>query len=312
MNSRERAVGFAILALAAVMALLAPSYFTGENLSALFFSNVPVLIVALGMTVVILTGQIDISVGSVFAIASVATGVFAKWGMPAPLAGAAACAVGAMLGSLNGALVAYARVPSIVTTLAAMIALRDLLRWSTQGEWIQNLPAGFPWFGLPQPVYSIAVIGFAVAISIAMDWGSRNLSAGRAVYATGSNPEAARLAGIRPPVVVFGAFVLLGALTGLAAAINAVRFQQIPSNEGIGLEMKVIAAVVVGGTAISGGAGSIRGTVLGVILLAAVGPALTFLGISAYWERAVQGTIILAAVVIEAMGKQRERHAVRA
>jgi rhamnose transport system permease protein len=119
------------------------------------------------------------------------------------------------------------------------------------------------------------------------------------VYATGSNPTAARLAGIDPSRVTFWVFAVAGALTGCAALLNAVRFNQIPSNSGLGLEMKVIAAVVVGGAAITGGRGTIFGTLLGVVLLGAIGPALTFLGINAYWEKAIQGAIILASVSID-------------
>ena len=102
-------------------------------------------------------------------------------------------------------------------------------------------------------------------------------------------------------------FAITGALTGVAAVLNSVRFNQIPSNAGLGLEMKVIAAVVVGGTAITGGSGSVAGTVLGVILLGAIGPALTFLGVSAYWERGLQGAIILAAIVVEAVRERAEK-----
>jgi rhamnose transport system permease protein len=182
-----------------------------------------------------------------------------------------------------------------------MVALRDALRWQTQGAWVQDLPAGFQWFGLSQTNYPAVSVLVAVILSSSIAWGLRNLAAGRALYATGSNPEAARLAGIHTPLVTFSAFGLLGALTGFAAALNAVRFNQIPSNAGLGLEMKVIAAVVVGGAAITGGRGTIIGTVLGVVLLGAIGPALTFLGVSPYWERAVQGGIILAAVVIDAV-----------
>ena len=107
--------------------------------------------------------------------------------------------------------------------------------------------------------------------------------------------------------MTFAVFAITGALTGIAAVLNSVRFNQIPSNAGIGLELKVIAAVVVGGTAITGGSGSIAGTVLGVILLGAIGPALTFLGVSAYWERALQGAIILAAVVVEVIRARAEK-----
>jgi rhamnose transport system permease protein len=301
-RSREIAVAGTILALAAVLAWSAPGYFSRANLSDLFLANVPVLIVALGMTLVILTGEIDVSVGSIFAVAAIATGVFAKLGLPVLAAGAAACIAGAAMGALNGTLVAYLRVPSIVVTLAAMVALRDGLRWATQGTWISDLPAGFQWLGLSQSTYPLVMLVLAIAVAAAFAWTLWNVAAGRAVYATGSNREAARLAGMHPSRIVFGVFTILGALSGLAAVLNSVRFNQIPSNAGLGLEMKVIAAVVIGGTAITGGKGSILGTVLGVILMGAIGPALTFLGVGAYWEKAIQGAIILAAIVVDALG----------
>jgi rhamnose transport system permease protein len=134
----------------------------------------------------------------------------------------------------------------------------------------------------------------------------RHLAAGRAVYATGSDVDAARLAGFNTSLIKLTVFASAGALTGLAALLNAVRFNQIPSNAGIGLEMKVIAAVVVGGAAIRGGRATFSGTLLGVILLAMIGPALVFLGVSAYWERAIQGGIILAAVMADAVRGPKE------
>ena len=298
---RELSVAFAVAALLIVLAILAPGFFTRENLSDLVLANMPVLIVALGMTLVILTGHIDISVGATFAICSVAAGEFAKMGLPAVGAGLGACAVGATLGAMNGALVAYARIPSIVVTLAAMVAFRDALRWITQGAWVQDLPANFQWLGMTQAASNATTFVIAGALAVAIAWGLRNLPAGRAVYATGSNENAARLAGIDSALVTFWVFTITGALTGCAALLNSVRFNQIPSNAGIGMEMKVITAVVVGGTAITGGRGSIQGTVLGVVLLGIVSPALTFLGFNAYWERAIQGLIILCAVGFDAV-----------
>lgn len=298
-SRHERPVVAAILTLGIVLAVFAPAYFSGENLQAIFLANIPVLIVALGMTLVVLTGEIDISVGSAFGVCSVTAGVLAKAGLPPLMAGLGACVVGAAIGSLNGALVAYLRLPSIVVTLAAMVALRDGLRWTTAGAWIQDLPSGFQWFGLAPAMYPLTVGGVAVLIAAALAWGLRNVSAGRAVYAVGSNREGARLAGLHPTLVIWAVFAASGALTGLAAALNAARFNQIPSNTGLGLEMKVIAAVVVGGAAITGGRGRVTGTVLGVVLLGLIGPALTFLGVSAYWERAIQGAIILAAVALD-------------
>ena len=295
-RTREISVAGAIAALAAVLAAAAPGYFSAGNLADMFLANLPVLLIALGMTLVIVTGEIDISVGSIFAICGIVAGMLSKSDLPVWLACVAGCLIGAGLGSLNGWLVAYAGIPSIVVTLATMTALREGLRWTTGGAWVQDLPRAFQWLGLTQRAFPFVAAAVAVALTLAFAWSLRHLAAGRAVYATGSNPGAARLAGLNPSAVKWLVFTLLGTLTGLAAVLNAVRFNQIPSNAGIGLEMKVIAAVVVGGASVTGGTGSIAGTVLGVVLLAAIGPALTFLGVSAYWERAIQGGIILIAI----------------
>jgi rhamnose transport system permease protein len=309
---REASIAIVIACLAVLLAAVAPGYFARENLSDLFLGNMPVLIVAIGTTLVILTGNIDISVGSMFAICGVVAGVVAKTSGSVAVAGLAACAAGAVLGALNGSLVAYLRMPSIVVTLATMVALRDGLRWWTQGAWVQDLPAGFQWFGLQQATYPVVACGSVVLLQSTIGWVMQNLSAGRAVYATGSNEDAARLAGLNTAAVKCAVFTAAGALTGLAALLNSVRFNQIPTNAGLGLEMKVIAAAIVGGAAIRGGQGTLLGTLLGVILLGAIGPALTFLGVSAYWERALQGAIILAAVAIDALRERRAFHATAA
>jgi rhamnose transport system permease protein len=299
---REGSVALAIGVLAAVLAAVSPSYFSGENLIDLILANLPVAVVALGTTLVMISGEIDISVGSVFAITGVVAGLVVKSQLPGGVwtATLAACAVGSLAGAISGAFVAYWRVPSIVVTLAMMVSLRDALRWATGGAWVQNLPAGFQWFGFPQERYPLIAVGVLVLPSAGAAWGLRYLAAGRMVYATGSNPSAARLSGIDVAAVKLGVFTLAGALTGIAAVLNAVRFNQVPSNGGIGLEMKVIAAVVVGGVSTTGGRGTIGGTLLGVVLLGDIGPALTFLGASAYWERAIQGAIILTAVAVDA------------
>ena len=308
-HRRELWVAAAIGALLAFLAVARPAYFGGGNLIDLFLANLAVLIVAAGMTLVMLTGEIDISVGSIFAVCAVAAGMLAKAGLPTLPVLAAVCGLGAVIGLMNGSLVAYLRLPSIVVTLAAMIVLRDALRWSTQGAWVQDLPEGFQWMGLPQGAYPFAAGLLAIAMTAALAWGLRYTAAGRLLYATGSSRDAARLAGVNTSRVVLCAFATLGALTGLAAVVNAMRFNQVPANTGLGLELKVIAAVVVGGTAITGGRGTLFGTVLGVVLLGAIGPALTFLGVSAYWERAIQGAIILVAVAADALPRRTSRGA---
>ena len=296
----EASLAGILVATAALLWVLAPAFFSAGNLRDVLLATLPVLIVAIGATLVVLVGEIDISVGSTFAIASVVAGQAAVWQLPMPAVAILTVMAGAAIGAVNGGLVSTLRLPSIVVTLATMVALRDGLRWVTQGAWVQNLPPEFQFLGVSQSWYPPIALSIAGVVLAAAAWGLRTLPAGRAVYATGSNVDAARLAGIPVEAVRFRVFVIGGACTGLAALLNAVRFNQIPSNAGLGLEMQVIAAVVVGGTAITGGRGTLLGTVLGVALLGGIGPALTFLSASPYWERALQGAIVLIAVGIAA------------
>ena len=294
--------------LLACVGLVAPLFFSGANLRDLALNNVAVLLVAVGMTLVMLTGEIDISVASQFAVCSVAAGWLAKTGIPMALLPPCVVLVGAAMGALNGVLVGLLGLPSIIVTLAMMAAWRDALRLVTEGAWVQDLPPDFQWFGLVPVTAQWLIVLVALGLGATFAWLLRHLAAGRAVYAVGSEPEAARLAGIEPPRVVLGVFVLMGALVGLAATFNAVRFSSVPSNAGVGLEMKAIAAVVVGGTAITGGRGTLLGTLLGVALLVTIGTALTFVGISPFWEKAIQGAIILAALVSDAVIARLEHH----
>jgi len=211
-----------------------------------------------------------------------------------------ACTLGLAMGLLNGALVAYLGISSVIVTLAGLVTWRAALSWWTEGAWIQNLPASFQWFGLEQREFVPLSFALAAVMPAFLAWCLKFTTAARAIYASGSNAEAARLVGIPVCAVKLWVFAALGALTGLAAVWNAVRFQQIPSNTGLGLELKVIAAVAVGGTAVRGGAGGVGGTVLGTILLGLIAPSLTFWGVNAYWEKALQGALILAAVAVSA------------
>ena len=304
---REISAALAFGALLVIVGIIAPSFFSRENLRDLAMNNAPTLLVAVGMTLVILVAEIDISVGSQFAVCSVVTGFLAKAGVPVALLFIFALLVGAAMGALNGVFIGWLRLPSIIVTLAMFVIWRDGLRWATEGAWVQGLPENFQWFGFGQRSGEILIIGITVAVFISFLWSLSNLVAGRMVYATGSDAEAARLAGISPQNVVFWVFVIMGALTGIAALLNASRFSSVPGDSGIGLELRAIAAVVVGGTAISGGRGTLVGTLIGVALLGTIGTALTFLGINPFWEKAIQGAIILAALASEAtLGRLKE------
>jgi rhamnose transport system permease protein len=307
LGARERAAALVLGALLAVLAIAAPAFFSPDNLRDIVMANAAVQIIALGMTLVVLTGEVDVSVGATFAVCAVVAGTLARDGAGMPAAVVAAIAAGALIGLVNGALVGGMGLPSIVVTLAMLAILRDGLRWMTEGAWVRDLPVAFQWFGLGQETGRLVIIAITVMLIGVTGWVLRRVAAGRAVYATGSDRESAHLAGLAPRVVIVAVFVVCGVMTGLAAVLNAVRFAEVQGAVIGGLELKVIAAVIVGGVAIRGGRGSVLGAVLGVVLLGTIGTGLTFLGISAYWERALQGGIILAAIASDRISAGRLR-----
>ena len=297
---RELSVLGALAAVLVGMAIFAPAFFSPQPLLSLLTREAPTLVVACGMACVIITRQIDISVGSMFSVCSVCAGLLAARGWPLLLVLPASIALGALLGTVNGLLIAGLRLPSIVVTLATMVTLRQGLNLVRQGEFV-NLPDSIQWFGLSQMAGQLVLVGASVVFLVALALAMRHLAAGRFVYAVGTDAEAARLAGIRPQLVTFLVFGFIGALTGLAAMMNLAQSPQVQPLSGAGLELKVIAAVVVGGVAISGGRGNLWGAFAGLLLLACVSPALTHLHIEAYWEKAIQGAIILLAVVADGL-----------
>jgi rhamnose transport system permease protein len=298
-HRRELSVTAAYAVLLAAVAIQAPDFYRTANLRDVLVNAAPTLVAAVGMTLVIVARQIDISIGSQFAICGVVAGLLAKHAsMTVAVLGA--IGAGALLGACNGALVGFLRLPAIVVTLATMVGWREALRWGTGGQWVRDLPSGFQWFGLGQDAGRAAVLALAFLVWAVVFWGARHTAAGRSIYAIGSDEAVARLLGLRPRAAIFGVFVAMGALTGLAALISAIQFVDVQTNAGLGFELRVIAATVVGGTRISGGRGSLGGTLVGVLLLATVGPALSFLGSHAYWDRALYGVIILAAVAGDA------------
>jgi rhamnose transport system permease protein len=302
---RELSVAAALLLVLVGLAIFAPAFYEPQPLLSLVTREAPTLVVACGMAVVIICRQIDISVGSQFSVCSVCAGLLAARGWPIAAVLPATLVLGAGLGAINGVLVAGLRLPSIVVTLATLVILRQGLNLVRQGEFV-NLPDRVQWFGLSQASGQWALVASALALLFALGIALRHLAAGRFVYAVGSDAEAARLAGIRPQLVTFNAFVFLGAVTAFAAVMNLVQSPQVQPLVGSGLELKVIAAVVVGGVAISGGRGNLWGAFAGLLLLACVAPALTHLHVEAYWEKAIQGAIILLAVVADGVRQRKQ------
>ena len=302
---RELSVAGALAVLLLVLAVIAPAFFEPQPLLSRLTREAPTLIVACGMALVIIARQIDISVGSLFGVCGVCAGLLAAAGWPLWALVPLSIGLGGLLGAVNGALVAGLRLPSIVVTLATMVIAREGLRWQRQGAFV-NLPDGLQWFGLSQGAGQFTLIGLALVILAALAWAMKNLAAGRFIHATGSDAEAARLAGIRPQLTTFAVFVFMGALTGLAALLNLLQSPQVDPKSGAGLELKAIAAAVVGGVAVSGGRGNLWGVFVGVLLLSCINPALTYLHVEAYWEKAIQGAIILLAVIADGVRTRRQ------
>jgi len=303
--SRELSLLLFLTVLWAYLGWKSPAFLGRQNVEDLLVNSAYTAVAAVGMTMVIIVGGIDISVGSMLAVCCVVAGHVAKAGVPLPAVLLITVAVGGLMGLINGLLVGKAGIPSIIVTLGMLTVLRGVMIWITKGYWIRDLPESFAWVGLgrvlgwPIPVWvmGLVVAGFGLFLSKTA-WGRR-------IYAVGGNPRAARLAGLSVSWVIVFVFTVCGALVGLAALVFAPRFTVIQSNAGVGFELLVITAVVVGGTNIFGGRGSVWGSLLGVLLLSTISSALTFLRISPYWEQAVQGALILLAIVADRLRARR-------
>lgn len=191
-------------------------------------------------------------------------------------------------------------------TLATMVTWRECLRLGQQGVFI-NLPDNTQWFSLSMVQGQWTVVLTALVVLTVLDWAQQNLAAGRHLHAVGSDPEAARLAGISPGRTTFAAFVLCGTLTGLAAALNLAQSPQIDPNTGRLLELEAVAAAVVAGFAVSGGRGRLLGLLPATLLMISISPALTYLGAKPYWDKAVHGVIILAAVTADGLRRPKQQ-----
>src|SRR3954470_22204276 len=211
---REISVTAALIVVLLGLAVFAPAFYQPQPLLSLVTREAPTLVVACGMALVIICRQIDISVGSRFSVCSVCAGLLAARGWPLALVVPASMGLGALMGAINGGLVAGLRLPSIVVTLATMVTLRQGLNLVRQGEFV-NLPDNVQWFGMSQSsgqwTLVIAALIFLVVLGLAL----RHVAVGRWIYAVGTDAEAARLAGLKPQLITFSVFVFLGALTGL-------------------------------------------------------------------------------------------------
>jgi ribose/xylose/arabinose/galactoside ABC-type transport system permease subunit len=300
-----------------VVGIVNPDFLGAGNVRDMLVNASPTLIVACGLTLVIVTGEIDISVGSLMALCAAALGLVSSGdhlGWPVGTAILLTLALGAGVGFVNGLLVTVGRVPSIIVTLGMLTALRGLTDLLMAGEWIKGLPDALRFFGTGS-IAGVRVSVLAATLTIALFvLIMHQTPLGRRIYAVGSNPNSARLAGISQARIKLAVFTISGLLTAVAAVVGVTQLGVIEQGVGVGFELLVVTCVVVGGTSISGGRGTIAGSVLGVLLLSMVGTVLIFLRLgpqATYWERAIQGAFILVAVLADHLVRRRPTEARR-
>jgi ribose/xylose/arabinose/galactoside ABC-type transport system permease subunit len=310
---REYGVGALLVLTMLVVGLVNHGFLAPGNLRDLLIAASQSIIIACGLTLVMVMGEIDISMGSLTGLLAALMGLLASTehlGWPVWAVVLAVLAAGALVGALNGLLVTVGRVPSIIATLGTLTLLAGAGELLMGGESISGLPDGLRFFavgyvlGVPTPV-AVAVVCVTLTTVLC-----RQTPLGRRIYAVGSNPHAARLAGLPAVRLKVFAFAFTGLLTAIAALVAVPQQGTINSGVGKQLELLVVTGVVVGGTAISGGRGTIIGSALALLLLGMVGNVLIFLQLgpsSTYWERAIQGAFILGAVLVDHVAQKHAR-----
>jgi ribose/xylose/arabinose/galactoside ABC-type transport system permease subunit len=310
--AQQREWGVAILLgmTVAIVAIVNRNFLAPENLRDILVAVAPFAIIGCAVTFIIVTGEIDISVGSHVALLAAVLGLLTSKdhaGWPVFPAILIVLALGVAVGTLNGILIAYLRVPSIITTLGMLTALRGVTELLMNGQWIQNLPPGLRFFGIGTLLgIPISIWTTAIVVAMAMVFAVRT-PLGRRIYAVGSSPHAAHLAGLSPRRIKLFVFALTGLMVAVATIVSVPQLATIQSGVGSGWELIVVTAVVVGGTSISGGKGTIIGTILAAILLGIIRTVLLFLKLgneATYWERAIQGAFILLAVLVDHLARR--------
>jgi len=284
-----------------------------NNVSDLFNVNAYIAVAAIGASMIIITGNIDISVGSAIGVLVTLSGYvalgLADAGLPLPLVNLGAWVVpmfgGMLIGAINGFFVAYLHIPAIVVTLGMFSILKGGLILVAGGVTLYDLPAGYSFamddlLGVPQPVWIMIILTI-----VAFLW-MRYSRTGRAQYAVGGNAEAARLSGLDTRRILMTTFILGGLFTGIASVMYATQFHTIQAVATPGLELQVITASVVGGVSILGGVGTVIGSTLAAILIRFIGSALVFVNISPFWVKAILGVLILVTVLSDVVRRRRQ------
>jgi len=303
--ARPEAPALVFLAvLLVVFSLSSDKFLSGSNFESILTSVAVLGTIALAVNQVILTGEIDISTGSMMGLCAVAAGAVATstGGLILPLL--AGVAVGALAGAVNGLLVTAGRIPSIIVTLGMLYALRGVILLVTGGTWITGIPDEARVLGTGSVLGISVPVLVLLVLFVVMEAVSRHSTWGRNVFAVGGNRRAARFAGLPIERTRFLAFVLVGVFVGIASMIYLGRAGSVQTNTGTGLELQVVAAVVIGGTSIAGGRGSTLAALTGAVIIGVILNGLILLGVPGIWQQGVLGALILLAVATDVLRRR--------
>jgi ribose/xylose/arabinose/galactoside ABC-type transport system permease subunit len=296
----------ALLLLCLILSFLTPKFFTLSNLMVIVTQVTINALLAFGVTFVIITGGIDLSVGSIVALTSVVTASFAHpdtYSIAVPIV--AGVMVGVLFGAFNGFVITKGRVPAFIVTLGTMTMGRGLALIYSKGRPISNLSETFNFigggalFGIPIPILILGVV-FVLCLVIL-----KKTVIGRYIYAVGGNEQAARAAGVSVAKVKMFVYIMAGGLAALAGIILTSRISTGQPNVGIGFELSAIAAAIIGGTSTSGGVGTITGTLLGALLIGVISNSLDLLNVTSYYQLVVMGLIIIGAVILDSFQRRK-------
>lgn len=298
---RELPVFIFLVLVAIITGLANPAFFTLSGLQDVLLGVAVVGTLAVAQTLVIVMKHIDLSVGSTIGFTAYILGASSSWGHDVWWGLGMALGVGLAVGAANGFMVAYLKLPSLVVTLATLYIVRGVFNEIASGDTIteDRVPEAInflglnTFFGLPL----IYLIGFALMLVVGFLM--KRMRSARDLYAIGSNLPAAELVGIPVARRVFLAFLATGAISGLAGVLLLARFNTAAANSGLGLELNVVAACVVGGVAIAGGIGTVYGAMIGAVLLQTITLALGALGVPQFWQQAVNGILLIAAISLD-------------
>lgn len=310
-NSNLAPIVVALVLVSVVLSVMTPNFLTASNLTNIVTQSAVVGIAAIGATFVIITSGIDLSVGSNIALSGLVGAIVAQTTGSGLLGIALVVLVAIVVGAFNGASVAWLGLAPFIVTLAVMGMARGLTLQISQGQSVYGLPESLNWLGA-SAIFDIKTSALVtLLLFIVAHFVLSQTTFGHQIYAVGGNAEAARLSGINVKRVIFAAYVIAGLTAGVAAIILLGRLDSATPNAAIGTELQVIAAVVIGGTSLFGGKGSMIGTLIGVLLIGVINNGLTLLNVSAFWVQFVQGALIFLAVLLDSFNSRRKRRSGR-